>query len=302
MSNGGVANFALHNPHDYTSTTTPKMFAPVYANGDGQKAGDSAAMGALAFWTYGDTTTGGDSAQENGDMSATHAEVGALWGVTYDSKNDNLYSSAVLRRHVGVGPLGLGGIYRLENASSATPTVVPWLDVNTLAGIDVGTDTRDASQANSLPANIADPSWDVDAYREVGRRGIGGIDLSEDNSILYLVNLKNKELIAIDTATKTLHAGFPVAIPEPVLGCSNGEYRPWGLEVHDGSIFVGVVCSGENGGDEDDLSAHVLKLNGTSFSSTPVLDIDLNYARGNIAWGNQGEWNPWTVDDLGVFI
>ncbi|CAA6813493.1 MAG: Cna B domain protein, partial [uncultured Sulfurovum sp.] len=302
VANGGTADFALHNPNNYSHTVTPKIFTPVYTNGDGQKGGTSASMKTIGFLTYGENTAIGDSGESLGNMLSTNAEVGALWGIAFNKTENHLYTSAVVRRHVGFGTLGIGGIYRLENALSNAPTVVPWLDLNTLAGIDVGTDPRDGSTANSIPADFIDPSWDATAYHDVGRSGLGAIDISEDDKILYVVNLNNKELIAIDIETKTMHSGYPIPIPAPATGCSNGEHRPWGLEIHDGDIYAGVVCSAEAGGSADDLSAHVLKLNGATFDTTPVLSLDLDYARGNIAWGNQGEWEPWTVNDYEGYV
>ena len=287
-------DFGLHNPADFFDTATPTVYIPTYINGDGQAGGTSASVKSMYYAQYGATTPSGDNAADLNQSLVDNSQTGAIWGVAMDNSKQEMYCAAVLRRHVGVASLGLGGIYKMTDLMG-TPAFTPWLNINSLAGINVGTDTRDGSAANMIPADFNQPSWDVLAYQEVGRRGIGDIDLSEDNSILYAINMLNKELIAIDidpiTGAGTLRAGFPVAIPDP--GCNMGESRPWALEVHKGKVYVGVVCSAENGGSATDLVGNVYEFDGTSFNTTSVLTVPLNYGRSIVAWGASADWVPW---------
>ena len=58
---------------------------------------------------------------------------------------------AVLRRHVVLGPQGIGGIYQID---AVTNTTTNWLNIETLAGIDAGTDPRDGNTSKRYSNSI----------------------------------------------------------------------------------------------------------------------------------------------------
>lgn len=79
------------------------------------------------------------------------------------------------------------------------------------------------------------------------------MDLSEDGTTLYVINLANRNLYSVSTATG-------VATPRGVIGapaCVNGIYRPFGLGIRDGLVYVGGVCTAELGGTAANLQAYV---------------------------------------------
>ena len=287
ISDGATANLGLHNPDDFTHTTNPEIFSPIHSNGDGSLGGTSASIGVFPHWSYNNNQ---NSPLPN-NFYATNQDAGSLWGVAYRKDTDSIFVSSVLRRHMGFGPAGISGIYTVTGARQGSPNFQQWLKLSDL-GIDVGVDTRDqADNCNRLTADANKPSHDIKVYENAAKMGIGDIDLSEDGKTLYAVNLNNKELVAVDTDSKTLKAGFPKAIPDP--GCANGDYRPWGLGIHDGNIYVGVVCSAETSQSTNDLKAHIMQFDGNSFSS--VLNFPLNYERAYTIWNEPAEWNPWIV-------
>jgi len=79
---------------------------------------------ATAVFINGDPLGGGTSGEyssiryiptpnsQNSDTSvikhlAKNKQTGTVWGLAYDKKNQIIYASALLKRHCGLGPLGL---------------------------------------------------------------------------------------------------------------------------------------------------------------------------------------------------
>ena len=46
-------------------------------------------------------------------------QTGSVWGTAYDTKTDALFAAASYKRHSGLGPLGVGGIYRVSDVLTA---------------------------------------------------------------------------------------------------------------------------------------------------------------------------------------
>lgn len=161
-------------------------------------------------------------------------------------------------------------------------------------GVDVGTTTRVAASgavdnANELPIDASQPSWDKDAFAQVGKVSIGDIDISADGNTLWAINLKQRELVKVDLTTNTVTGKHAITDP----GCSNGEFRPWALKVHDGKVWVGTVCSAETSQQASDLKAYVQAFDGSTF--TTATSFALNYPKGSVGNGPGDEkWQPWT--------
>ncbi|MCB0185262.1 MAG: hypothetical protein KDE31_13400, partial [Caldilineaceae bacterium] len=220
------------------------------------------------------------------DLAATAAEVGSVWGQAWDRATSTLYAAAVLRRHAGLGPDGLGAIYAVDLTNPLAPAVTTFMTMT-----NVGVDPR-VEEGSSLPTNPTTQNRDELAFSQVGKRGIGDIDLSDDGNTLYVMNLFSRELVPVDVATGVEGTGIPVNNP----GCNSvDDVRPWGIKVYDGEVYIGVVCSAQSSGNVTDLDAYVMQLTGSSFT-TVFGPIDLDYPRTNV-WDNaagQAEWNPWT--------
>lgn len=279
------ADVALADPQTYCQVE-PKLATPQFINGD-PTAGGTAAT--LSSWLMFDYSSAG-SYSNTSTILATAAEMGSVWGEAYQRSTKTLFSAATVRRHSGLGKIDgkttTGGIYSVNLANGSTYGATPWLDVNTLSGVNTGGDPR-IEEGSSLPADKEAPSHDVLAFSEVGKRGLGDIDISADDKTLYAVNLYQRSLLSIDIASKSLNTALP--IPNP--GCVNDDYRPWGLAVHQGSVYVGIVCSAETSRNVADLRAYVQRVDGSSF--TTVYDFSLNYDRSDLGGGLDGDWQPW---------
>jgi len=194
--------------------------------------------------------------------------------------------------------MGIDGIYKVDMNDTLNPIVTEWLHINTLAGVDVGSNPRTVA----LPANLNVSNNDAAVFSKVGILGIGDIDLSDDESKLYVLNLNNHgQLLTIDVENKSLDN----AIDIPVSVCTDSnDIRPWGLKSHHSYVYVGVVCSGESGG-AGALEFTVLKYDGVTF--TTVMNESLGYTKGRVhnSYSTPANWETWTtlwsgIHDMGT--
>lgn len=274
-------------PSAFSCPTDVRLATSVQVNGDSQAAGSTGA-GVNGLITFDYAATGELAAPFS---KATAGQVGSVWGLSYDVSSKKLYAAAFLKRHASFGPNGIGAIYQMDGAS-ATPT--PSLLIDLVAnGVDVGTSSRVASSGavddpNELPADASQPSWDRDAFAQIGKISLGDIDISADGKTLWAVNLKQRELVEINLTNTTVTAKHAITDP----GCSNGEFRPWAVKVRDGKVWVGTVCSAETSQQAADLKAYVQAFDGTTF--TTATSFALNYSKGSIGNGPGDEkWQPW---------
>lgn len=274
-------------PDAFSCAANVRLATSVQVNGDSQAAGSTGA-GVNGLITFDYAATGELAAPFS---KATAGQVGSVWGLSYDVSSKKLYAAAFLKRHASFGPNGIGAIYQMDG-TSATPT--PSLLIDLVAnGVDVGTSSRVASSGavddpNELPADASQPSWDRDAFAQIGKISLGDIDISADGKTLWAVNLKQRELVEINLTNTTVTAKHAITDP----GCSNGEFRPWAVKVHDGKVWVGTVCSAETSQQAADLKAYVQAFDGTTF--TTATSFALNYSKGSIGNGPGDEkWQPW---------
>lgn len=278
---------AVSGPEPMTCTSDVRLATSVSVNGDSQAAGSTGA-GFNSLVTFDYATTGVLTTPYS---AATAGQLGAVWGLAYDSVRKKLYTSAFLKRHASFGPNGLGAIYQMDTQlATAIPSLLIDLAAN---GVDVGVDPRAVSDGtvddpDELPIDGTKPSWDQTAFAQIAKVSIGDIDMSADGNILWAINLKQRELVAVNLTNKTVVA--KLAIPNP--GCSQGDYRPWALKLHLGKAWIGTVCSAEQSQAVADLKAYVQVFDGSSFSN--AFELPLDYTKGNVGNGPGAEkWHPW---------
>ncbi|MEM7532362.1 MAG: SdrD B-like domain-containing protein [Chloroflexota bacterium] len=272
------ADLGVQNPVDYCETN-PELFNTCFVSGDPTVDGQPA-EGLTALINFEYDSTGRNSAFKN--ALATGGEIGAVWGLAYREETQKVYVSAVLRRHAGFGDSGAGGIYEVDVSDLASPSSTAWITLTTAGSVAV----RDLTGNSPL-------SVDTEAYQQVGKLSLGDIDLSEDGDTLYVMNLNNNGvLVAYDVDSKAILNSYPVTDP----GCSAAtDVRPWGVKVHDGTVYIGVVCSEEaSGGQDEDLASYVMALNeGGTFDT--VANIPLDYTRDSIVTvcSATSQWHRW---------
>ena len=268
-------NFGINFPENYCQTLNPNLMFTRMVNGNPTGGGSSGTTEALITAPYNST---GQTPPFN--IDALQSEIGSTWGVSYNRSTKKFYTAAVIRRHAGLGPNGLGAIYVTDYNGAGTPTSL-LIDIDPIS--DVGDLPDNATRG--LPANVGDPSQDLAALSRVAKQGIGDIDLSEDNNFLYAVNLNKRNIVKIDLTNYNLTGALPSAanvseITIPSISCNNGVLRPWALKYYKGMLYLGMVCTGELAeGTPNDLYAYVYKFDGTTWSNAMSSNLQLNYAK-----------------------
>ncbi|WP_225821682.1 SdrD B-like domain-containing protein [Streptomyces naphthomycinicus] len=261
---------AVWNPADYTLPDT-RYFVPVHNGANGT---DTRALVAFGTKTRGTCPT---------DVAcpatlATQDQVGTTFGLAYDKDRTRLFQSAFARRYAPYGPQGGGAIYTVPVNGSGAPQLFARVP--------------DASVTRHDTANMIKDAGFTDTP---GKESIGGLALSEDGSTLYAVNLRTRSLVSFDATGATAAAPkSTVTIPDP--GCASpDDWRPFGLQVHDNTLYVGGVCSAESTQQRADLKAFVSAYDGKRF--TTVLSHPLTYPRGTVfgSGDKATHWNPWNT-------
>jgi uncharacterized repeat protein (TIGR01451 family) len=297
---GAAVNFAVQAPCEYCQAE-PAMYTTMFRNGDALGGGSMSSKASAAVFPYFATLSTG--AQTTPTLQA---DTGSTWGLAFQRETRTVFASAFMKRHAGLGPLGLGGIYSITLDSASTPsTFASGQLVNLSAlGVNVGTDPR---RPGDLPADMDIPNHDPNAFDAVGKTGLGDIDLSEDGRTLWATNLFERTLleIRIGNPAVTPSAAAVTSHALPSIACVQGVLRPFATRVYKGRVYVGAVCSGENGSSSANLRAYVLQHDpaGANSNFSTVLDIPLDYSRSFVTAPPQipGAWLPWidSWDDIG---
>jgi hypothetical protein len=245
---------------------------------------------------------------------ATASQVGGfLYGLAKDPNNSRVFGVNALKRHVSFGPDrnnptsdGEGGAIYMTNLNAALPNASVYLDLVHDLGIDIGQALIPNNAGRGLPAIKGNPSLDVAAFAQAGKMGLGDLEISDDGAFLFVVNLFDRRVYQIPTADVDDGAPYSYAtlpdFPNYAAGCTNGVQRPYGLSYHDGDIYLGVVCTGENNTTTNtnaDLTAFVYRydLNGSSGGGwSTVISFPLTYQKGFAFYNEAGtnQWYNWT--------
>ena len=331
VSDGDTSvDFALHEPSDYSNTSTPDYVL------SRQQAGASTNNSEPGVETvhYGDSNLSSDFCNEAGDrgigpvptVSAEVKDVGSTWGQAFQKNKQRLFLSASLQRHVGLTSVGLGRVSILDYSAGVNSVTSTYIDLqgvspaNGGADIDLGSVCRAASCKDdsgntgiaddyTLPDNASDPSIDLDAYAKVGKMSFGDIDFDQTTNTLWLVNLNQKGLISVDasgdlsnlsSATKQYSIENMTNAPS----CTNGELRPWALTIHHARGYLGAVCDESDASNTDnnvstDSRAFVLSfdLSDPTAGFNIELDIPLDYKNGGESYDS---WKTWSDDNSRV--
>jgi hypothetical protein len=299
----------LANPAEYCQDD-PDLVTPLYRNGDPLIGSGPDTDDVLVSFAY--SASGTSPAPTS---AAIGSEVGSTWGLAYERTQQKLFSAAFLKRHVGLGSQGLGGIY-VTDFSGGSPSTSDFIDLSTL-GVSVGTVASNSARGLS---GLTDPSTDETVFDDIGEIGLGDMDISDDGSTLWVVSLNDKKLVKIDISDYIANGTTPTTsevstftIPERPSGCIDDEYRPFGLKFYQDRVYVGAVCSDETPVDHQDssnLHAYVMEFNPSTgaFAASPVLDFPLDstsYPKGAANTDNSPDceqWYPWSDDFSQFFV
>jgi len=257
---------------------------------------------------------------------ATHEQIGTTYGLAVDQTSNKAYVASYMKRHAGFGPAGTGAIYEIDLTNSASPTVLA--DLNSIYGANTaGVNPHDYSEAdgciNGSGGNTNFACWfnDIDSWEQVGMTSLGDMDISDDNTTLFVMNLEDRNIYPIDLTNPTavqIPFAFPLdqdTDPNVTLKPRDAAYdvRPFALKFHNGLVYVAAVDS-ERSRHRDNICCskggsvvYVYSLNPITGQWTLVLEEDIQrggpgssfFVRWNIAYqDSNGDQNHMIVSDI----
>lgn len=221
---------------------------------------------------------------------STASETGSVWGLAYDARTHRVFTSALLKRHSALGPLGPGGIYVTSVEEAA---MEPFLSLDSL-----GFPTAPSLGERALSPAYGKPDHDSLAFGLVGKVGLGGLAVSDDGRFLYTMNLYDRNLYRIDISVsdKKPDRSSVTRYPLPASKEAGGELRPFAVKYHKGRLYVGAVFDAQESRKIEQQRAFVYVFNDSlpgRFSFNEIASFSLDYTRGHLDYGVSG-WFPWT--------
>ncbi|MEM1118939.1 MAG: SdrD B-like domain-containing protein, partial [Bacteroidota bacterium] len=281
--------YSVSSPEDYCQEN-PDLIFPCFVGGtfDGVLA-DSPTIVKINYIGFEGPI--GSSGYVPPPHVGTQNQTGTVWGSAHAKIENKTYFAAHLRRHAGFGSLGTGGIYQYDPLTDA---IIPWLDLQTL-GVNTGTDTRNqADTLNRIPDTVVRPSYDRDAFYQVGKMSIGDITITTDGQFLFLVNMKDKELVQIDIATKSLVRKVPITAQTLGVNTPLEDIIPWGLAFRHNRVYVGVTNNAQNSQAVEDLNGYILSIDAYDNNATFAKEFNFNFGYDRETQLFQPvEWRPW---------
>ncbi len=288
---GDNGSFGLHEP-DFVCSDDPYLIIPCYVEGvNGSVASEPAIVKVRSSADGHDFTGGIYNSNYQGEAIADYSDVGTVYGIAYQSKQSRFYASAFHKRYASYGPSGADAIYQLDLNGNILGT----LDFDVLTGItnSTGGDVHDFTTLYN--GDIVDLGSGDISFDAVGKRGFGDIEMSSNDSTMYVVNLFDRKIYALDVGTGQLSDVTIInswSTPDPT---GAGRHRPFGLAYDDGQVWLGSV-------DENGQSAYVHSLDLSTGSFTLELTIPLQFERQSFfglatnTVAAPAQWNPWQTN------
>lgn len=228
-------NLAVNYPADY-SQNNPEVVASLYMSGD-QGAITSPVLVSFLY-SAGSTDTVTTATESAFDHSGTFLgfsgqAVGTTYGLAYARESRLIYAGAFFKRQAGFGPNGVNSIFVINRTGNGS----------VVGNITVPGPTTNLHQTTNYTRDNGSIGWDA-----VGKSSLDGIALSEVESALYVYNLENRTLYALNPTTGAQiasNAALP-AMPVNTGNCAAADKRPFALTVYRGTLYAGFVCSAES--------------------------------------------------------
>ncbi len=275
---GNNNNFGVSYPGEYVTNTNPEILTSIYTNGNlaTTLGGSGTRTNALKISYNSAATAQNDDPTTVITQVTRHADIGSVWGVAHSPQANRAFYSAVLRRHSGIGPNGTGAIYITDPSTTTGATLFANLDA-------LGFPTRGtgaypyAATTGLLPGGAAVVPFsgnigtnaergilnsttaysgagtgdyynnDAAAFAQVGKVGLGGLDISDDGRFLFVMNLFDSRLYRIrivnpkTPGTPAVTAADITSYTLPDPGYTNGIARPWAVKYYRGKVLIGLT-------------------------------------------------------------
>ena len=213
----------------------------------------------------------------------------SVWGVAYNRIDKKLYVASSVKRYIMTGSGGIGAIYEVDPSASTTTLFTTISNVGRVAS----NSDRDFD-ANETKA-MDDP-----LFNEVGRVGLGDLDISDDGKKLYTININTNEFVEIDIGTKEKKS-FTIGNPFDT-SCPSSDVKSWGIGQNRGKVYVGSVCTSSL-----TQGAYISEFNGTAFTSFYQIPLEMkDEGSGDVANGghrlkDDARWRTWATSEEEIF-
>jgi gliding motility-associated-like protein len=278
-------DFGINNTTEFDLQSNPLCFVPKFNRGDPLVPGASAASFSYVAYPY--NTVGAPGPPYVPPYQLTSDKVGSLWGVAFNKKSKQTFAGAFLKRITGLGPLGSGGIYKIDTNNAGGFDVIQFYDMDAnghrtraastavayglgtsfslngagtiatyLGPIDLETNLPEGfgvigtNAQRGLSGGGGGSINDAAAFDQVCKVGIGDMEFSDDGKFLFLMNLYDRKLYRLEMD----NAFDPQLVIEvkkyelPALVLNNGKMRGFAVNYHNNKIYVGAVSTGEDAG------------------------------------------------------
>lgn len=339
VSASGTQNYAVNNPNDYVSSTNPMAFMSKYTNGNPLGGGTSGTSTWFVGYPYTNSGTTAPTMTLNGTTIgstwgvAYSKQAGKVFTSAFVKRHAGLgvlgsggiylltptVSSFTVSNFYDMDAVANAGAYRTRADAAATPpaygpgtsfslnganTIATFLGTTDAAsGSPIGLGVVGSNTDRNLPNGKNTVNWDPAAFDQVGKVGLGDLEISDDGKYLFVINLYDRKVyrLELNNAFSPTSVVSVTSYSLPSVTVTSGVLRPFGAKFYRGKLFVGAVATAENAGTAANLNAYVFELNNAtgsaSFTGTPVISYALNYAKGgSMTWtGPYGtQWYPWT--------
>ncbi len=186
---------------------------------------------------------------------ATKSETGSVWGMVYKKSTNQIYSSAFVKQYASLIGDMHDAIYLTTEANGTWSTSL--FTTLTSLGVDAGT------------LSITD-SQDCAFGSQVGKIGIGSIELSPDQQYLYASNLYNNTIVKINLSNPSPATTTVINMPAPY--CIDEHI--FALKVYDGKLFVGSTCTAESKASANASEAVVYEMDLATSTFTRVFNTN----------------------------
>lgn len=279
--------FGLNDPVHYCQPN-PLVVTPCFAVGQSTTTPTAMALVALPYDASGHDFTSMNPVAKTTDYAgvtkATFGQIGATYGVAWQRTTGRLYTGAFHKRYSGFGPKGPDAIYQMDKNGNQTGVIE--LDTLLATTNSAGADVHDFTTTGGVVYDIGASNASFDG---VGKRSLGDLEISSDMSTLYVINLFDRKIYAINVASGNAAAASILKSWSAPDATGAGRHRPFALAWHNGKLWVGSV-------DQNASNAYVHSLDPAGNTFTLEITIPLNYARQVVKSNVAGTWNSWASD------
>ncbi len=203
----------------------------------------------------------------SGRLEADKAGTGSVWGLAYKSQTNQLFSAAFVKQHS-----------TLKSDANGLPMHDAIYVTNTNTGA-TSLYTRLSQLGITIPALTETNSDECDYGTQVGREGLGGFEMSDDEKTMYVVNISNNTVVAIDTENPTAATTNQIenlASQLPTVAPDESAYA-FALKYYKNKLYVGfTIVKNVNDNINANSTIHLVEHDLATGSSTLVFSSNFN--------------------------